>query len=120
MHPELATILAAAADRSDLLIQLTQFGKPFTANRFGNRMRKWCTAAKLPNCTSHGLRKAAARRMAEAGYTNKEITAITGHKTDRDVTRHTKAADQIRLTDKAMEALGRSEEEHKKANLEMS
>jgi integrase len=112
VHPELATILAAA-ERSDFPILLTQFGKPFTANGFGNRMRKWCTAAKLPDCTSHGLRKAAARRMAEAGCTNKEIMAITGHKTDREVTRYTKAADQIRLADRAMEALERSEEERK-------
>lgn len=113
VHPDLAAILAKT-ERTDLPILLTQFGKPFTANGFGNRMRKWCTAAGLPECTSHGLRKAAARRMAEAGCTNKEIMAITGHKTDREVTRYTKAADQIRLADRAMEALGRSEEERKK------
>lgn len=112
IHPELSAILDAAA-RTDLPILLTQFGKPFTANGFGNRMKKWCRAAGLPDCTSHGLRKAAARRMAEAGCTNKEIMAITGHKTDREVTRYTKAADQVRLADRAMEALERSEEERK-------
>lgn len=105
IHPELADILAHAT-KTDMPIVLTQFGKPFTANGFGNRMRKWCATAELPDCTSHGLRKAAARRMAEAGCTNKEIMAITGHQTDKEVTRYTKAADQKRLADRAMKALG--------------
>lgn len=105
IHPELADILARAT-KTDMPIVLTQFGKPFTANGFGNRMRKWCSAAELPDCTSHGLRKAAARRMAEAGCTNKEIMAITGHQTDKEVTRYTKAADQKLLADRAMKALG--------------
>jgi len=107
IHPDLALILESAT-RADMPILLTQFGKPFTANGFGNRMRKWCTAAGLPECTSHGLRKAAARRMAEAGCSNKEIMAITGHQTDKEVTRYTKAADQVRLADRAMKALGGS------------
>ena len=105
IHPDLAEILASAT-RTDMPILLTQFGKPFTANGFGNRMRKWCTDAGLPECSSHGLRKAAARRMAEAGCSNKEIMAITGHQTDKEVTRYTKAADQIKLADRAMKAIG--------------
>lgn len=105
VHAELAAALALAK-RSDLTILLTQFGKPFTANGFGNRMRKWCNAAELPDCTSHGLRKAAARRLAEAGCSNKEIMAITGHQTDKEVTRYTRAADQKRLADRAMKAIG--------------
>lgn len=105
LHPVLAAELALAT-KSDLTILLTQFGKPFTANGFGNRMRKWCNTAELPDCTSHGLRKAAARRLAEAGCSNKEIMAITGHQTDKEVTRYTKAADQIKLADRAMKAIG--------------
>lgn len=107
IHAELAEILANAT-RTNMPILLTQFGKPFTANGFGNRMRKWCTDAGLAECTSHGLRKAAARRMAEAGCSNKEIMAITGHQTDKEVTRYTKAADQIKLADRAMKAIGGS------------
>lgn len=105
LHPALTAELALAK-KSDLTILLTQFGKPFTANGFGNRMRKWCDSAGLAECTSHGLRKAAARRLAEAGCSNKEIMAITGHQTDKEVTRYTKAADQKRLADRAMKAIG--------------
>jgi integrase len=46
---------------------------------------------------AHGLRKAAARRLAEAGCTEHEIAAITGHASLREVQRYTRAADQTRL-----------------------
>lgn len=44
--------------------------------------RDWLRKAGLPESLSlHGLRKAAARRLAEAGCTVHEIQAVTGHKT---------------------------------------
>ncbi|HWW36986.1 MAG TPA: tyrosine-type recombinase/integrase [Xanthobacteraceae bacterium] len=52
-------------------------------------------------CTVHGLRKAASRRMAEAGCTPHEIAAITGHRTLKEVERYTRAADQARLARQA-------------------
>jgi hypothetical protein len=48
------------------------------------------------------LRKAAARRLAEAGCTVHEIAAITGHVTLREVERYTKAVDRERLARAAM------------------
>ncbi len=66
-------------------------------------MSKAIRAAKLPvRCKAHGLRKAAARRLAEAGCTAKQIQAITGHKTLAEVERYTRKADQVRLARKAM------------------
>jgi hypothetical protein len=41
-------------------------------------------------------RKAAARLLAEAGCTEHEIAAITGHASLREIARYTKAADQQR------------------------
>ena len=58
--------------------------------------------ANLRHCSAHGLRKAAARRLAEAGCTEHEIAAITGHASLREVARYTRAADQRRLADAAM------------------
>ncbi|WP_231739334.1 tyrosine recombinase XerC [Novosphingobium sp. FSW06-99] len=58
----------------------TQFGKRFTVDGFGNRVRKWCDAAGLPDHSLHGIRKAVARRVAESGGTDAEGQAITGHK----------------------------------------
>jgi hypothetical protein len=48
------------------------------------------------------LRKAAARRLAEAGCTAHEIGAITGHTSLAELVRYTKAADQRRLAETAM------------------
>jgi integrase len=53
---------------------------------------------------THGLRKAAARRLAEAGCSANEIAAITGHVTLEEVARYTKAAEQKKL---ARAAIGR-------------
>ena len=57
------------------------FGKPFTANGFGNRMRQWCDEAGLPDCTCHGLRKLLMVRLVHEGYSAPAIGAISGHKT---------------------------------------
>jgi len=55
-----------------------------------------------PRCVPHGLRKAAARRLAEAGCSASEIMAITGHKTLAEVERYTRAAEQERLARRAI------------------
>jgi integrase len=80
----------------------TQFGKPFTSAGFGNWFREQCDAARLNHCSAHGLGKAAAWRLAEAGCSAHEIAAITGHASLREIVRYTKAADQKRLAVSAM------------------
>ncbi len=101
VHPALSTIIADTP-KDHLTFLMTQFGKPFTAAGFGNWFRDQCDDAKLPHCSAHGLRKAAARRLAEAGCTEHEIAAITGHASLREVQRYTRAADQKRLARAAM------------------
>jgi hypothetical protein len=58
---------------------VTRSGKPFALTAFSNWVRLKCNEARLPHCSAHGLRKAAARRLAEAGCSQHEIAAITGH-----------------------------------------
>ena len=66
--------------------------------------------AGLPErCVTHGLRKAATRRLAEAGCSANEIAAITGHATLVEVSRYTKAAEQKRLAKAAIRRLERSQ-----------
>jgi integrase len=105
VHPELQRIIEATPSGA-LTFLVTEFGRPFTANGFGNRFRKWCDEAGLPpQCSAHGLRKAAATRLAEAGASELEIRAITGHQTSREVSRYTKAASQKLLAKSAMAKL---------------
>jgi integrase len=96
-----ATIAEAPADHLTFLT--TRTGKPFSPAGFGNYFRDCCNEAGLSRCSAHGLRKAAARRLAEAGCTMHEIAAITGHASLSEVQRYTKAADQKRLALSAME-----------------
>jgi integrase len=94
IHPQLADVLAKAG-QDDATILRKPSGAPFTSNGFGNFMADKIARAGLPkHCVAHGLRKAAARRLAEAGCTANEIAAITGHATLREVPRYTKAAEQ--------------------------
>ena len=102
IHAKLATIIAEIP-ANHLTLLTTQTGKPFSAAGFGNWFRDRCDDAGLPHCAAHGLRKAAARRLAEAGCTMHEIAAITGHASLSEVQRYTKAADQARLARAAMD-----------------
>ena len=104
LHPELRAVLDELP-KDNLTYLTTAFGKPFTAAGFGNWFREACDDAGLKNRSAHGLRKAAARRLAEAGCTTKQIAAITGHKTLAEVERYTASADQERMAREAIKRL---------------
>ena len=108
VHPQLrAAIDASAGINTNLTFIVTERGRPFPGHSFTAWFRKHCDDAGLPKrCVVHGLRKAAARRLAEAGCTVHEIAAITGHVTLREVERYTKAVDRERLARSAMARLG--------------
>jgi integrase len=99
---DLAEIIAATPAAA-LVFLTNDRGRPFTAGHFGDWFRRRCDEAGLTHCSAHGLRKAAARRLAESGCTEHEIRAITGHASLREVVRYTKAADQKRLAIQAMD-----------------
>lgn len=83
----------------------TEFGKPFTPAGFGNWFRDRCNEAGLPHCSAHGLRKAAARRMAEGGVSADEIKAVTGHTDLKQVSIYTAAANQAQLAEKGLKVI---------------
>jgi enterobacteria phage integrase len=109
LHRNLLEVLAVA-DRDHVTIINTQHGKPFAVSGFSQWIRDAITAAGLPlECQPHGLRKAAGRRLAEAGCTAHEIMAVLGHKTLTEAERYTREADQARLASAALAKLeGRS------------
>ncbi len=107
IHPELRAVLDASPSEH-LTFLTTRAGKPFTSAGFGNWFGDAIHAAGLAGIAAHGLRKAAARRLAEAGCTAHQIAAITGHRTLREVARYTRAADQVSRAQDAMAKLSRS------------
>ena len=105
LHPNLSAALRAWP-RKHVVMLTTAFNKPFSDAGYGNMMADAIAAAGLPGrCVLHGLRKAAARGLAEAGCTEKEIAAVTGHTTLKEVARYTRAADQRRLAEGAVAKL---------------
>jgi integrase len=99
---ELAAAINAAAPSEAMVFLLNERGHPFTAKAFGKWFTKAAEQAGLRGVSPHGLRKAACRRLAEAGCSANEIAAISGHASLREVARYTKAADQAKLARSAM------------------
>lgn len=104
IHPTLQGEIDAAPPGMTFL--LTSFGKPFSAAGFTLWFVERARLAGLEKRSPHGLRKAAARRLAEAGCSAKEIAAVTGHASLAQVAAYTRDADQTLLADAAMERIG--------------
>lgn len=85
---------------------VSERGTPFTDASFGNRFRKWCNEAGLPQCSIHGLRKAMSRQLAEAGATDAEGQAVTGHKKASTFQHYRAKANRVVLADRAFSNLG--------------
>jgi integrase len=105
--PLLPELMAAidATPSGHLTFLTTAKGKPFTAAGFGAWFRHQCDAAGLRGYSAHGLRKAGCRRLAEAGCTEKQIAAWSGHRCLAEIARYTKAADEEALARAAMDKM---------------
>ena len=104
LSPALASTLDKITDR--VMFLQTDYGKSFTAAGFGNWMRTQCDRAGLPECSSHGLRKLIATRLAEAGCGENQISAILGWANNKQAALYTKAANKERMARAGMKAIG--------------
>jgi integrase len=110
--PELTKALEATESVGATAYLLSERGEPFASSAsFGNWFRRRCNEAGLPHCSAHGLRKAMARRLAEAGATQQQLKAVGNWSQDKDVAKYTAAADQKRLAKKVMTELAAWDEE---------
>jgi integrase len=92
---------------------INEWGRSFTAHGFSKWFVHQCKRAGLHGLSPHGLRKAACRRLAEAGCSANEIAAISGHRSLSEVARYTRAVDQAKM---ARSAITRTENEHRTGN----
>jgi integrase len=78
-------------------------GRPWRAQHLSRELPRQLERIGLPRALNvHGLRKLAAAELAEAGCTEKEIAAVTGHRTLAMVQLYTGSADQERLAGAAV------------------
>jgi integrase len=105
--------LAAEIDRTPrdrLTFLLTEAGAPFSPRGFYNLFADWAREAGLPPGRSpHGLRKAAGRRLAEAGATAHQIMSVLGV-TLQTAEIYTRAAEQAGMAVAAFARLHEAEE----------
>jgi integrase len=108
IHPELKRAMKACKTKGMTLIG-DAAGRPLKRAALSALMRAAIKDAGLPGrCVAHGLRKAAMRRLAENDATEKQIAAMSGHKTLKEIERYTKAASQKKLALAAMEKMNKS------------
>jgi integrase len=99
--PELREAIGATP--SGCLAFLARDGVPFTTESLGKWFRLQCDKAGLPHLSFHGLRKAVARRIADAEGSAHEIMSVTGHSSLKEAERYTRAANRKRLARSALE-----------------
>lgn len=110
-HPELREHLDAmlAARRSsnvrvigDRPLVLSRTGKPLHESTLSHAIRELLDGVGGHGLVFHGLRHTAATMLAEAGCSDHEIMAITGHRTLAMVQKYTKLARRRVLADSAI------------------
>lgn len=108
--PQLAAMLATIPPTQPTFLE-TKFGMR-SEKSLTTIFRRWVVAAGLGNeddngrrLTLHGLRKALARRLAEAGATPQSLMAVLGHSTITQAAHYSKAYDRARSADAGMAKL---------------
>lgn len=107
VHPDLRRELEAwRAERAGIYILHSPRTGAWQPAHLSREMKRALGEIGLPaRLNVHGLRKAAARRLAEAGATTHEIAAVTGHRSLQMVAYYTTSADQERLAGAAVRRL---------------
>ena len=105
IHPDFRAVLDGIPHDHERLI-ITQHGKPRSEKSFTLWIIKAARDAGLPQRRSpHGLRKAACRRLAEAGCSALEIMSITGHSNIKEIEIYCRDVNKKRLAQAAIEKL---------------
>ncbi len=109
--PPLAEMLSALPPRMTFLE--TRDGRVRSPQTLTLAMAQWVTTAGLGapdeagrHLTCHGLRKAMARRLAEAGVPPQSIMAWLGHRSITQAAHYSAAYDRARAADQAAELMG--------------
>jgi integrase len=103
-HSKLRAALDSAERKSDFILT-TQFGSGYSAGAFCNMIAEATAQIGSKEYTAHGLRKNAAKALAEADCTVHQIMAITGHRTWKQAMHYTEGAAQKGLAQQAIDKL---------------
>jgi integrase len=114
-HPKLRNYLDSCDREADHILVNTARNPWVTptnlSTALSNAMITICMSEDL---TLHGLRKLAATELAEAGCTPSQISAVTGHKTLKEIERYTRSASQRDLAAQAIDRLSEQDAKRQK------
>ena len=108
LHPNLKTALRlhAKTHKGETIIAMAD-GKPYRMDSFRSKFREERKKLGLADdLVFHGIRKLTAVSLAEKGASAKEIMAVGGWKTMRQVEHYCKGASQKKLAEQAISKLG--------------
>jgi len=88
--------IISASPTGDLTLLVSEHGRPFTKESFGNWFRDQCVAAGL-NKSAHGIRKLAATLAADGGAPAHELMAQFGWTNIKQAEVYTRGADRKAL-----------------------
>lgn len=101
-HPTLKAFIGNIP-AAQMIFIMTVHGAPRSEKAFTNWIRESAAKAGLPaNSSPHGLRKAACRRLADAGCDALQIQSITGHRNLQEVMVYIRDRDQTARASDAM------------------
>ena len=88
-----------------MVLLTMESGTAYTPKGLSRLFPQWCKQAGLMGCSTHGLRKARARILAEAGATELEIMSYLAHATPKEAATYTAAANRAAMTTSAVAKL---------------
>ncbi|MBO6758305.1 MAG: tyrosine-type recombinase/integrase [Roseibium sp.] len=97
----------AAGPIGDLVFLVTEFGKPYSGDGFGNWFRRKVRETGIVGKSPHGVRKAAASNMANAGATEHGLMAVFGWETGRQAQHYTRSANRQKIAREQSAGLAR-------------
>lgn len=103
--PPLALSIASTKCGAQSFIIHERTGKPMSKEGFGNWFGDACREAKVPG-SAHGLRKALAVKVSEAGATNAEMDALFAWQGGGMAELYSRKASRTRLAESALARLG--------------
>ena len=105
VFPELAIEIDALPAEQRIFLTKSGSQEPYKVTSFGNWFKDRCAEADVPG-SIHGLRKAGATRLAEAGATENEIASYLAHTDTSQASIYTARANRSKLADSRLEKLG--------------
>lgn len=114
---ELAEEIARLPLNQVVFITQQQSQKPYKVTSFGNWFRDRCNEAGVPG-SIHGLRKAGATRLADAGASEWEIASYLAHTDTTQARTYTRKANRSKLADSGFEKLRKMSNSSKKLDNE--